>query len=35
MGTMTIPPQKTEWTAARTFRVNADGIITQSSWSGL
>jgi hypothetical protein len=35
MGVMTVPPQKTEWTASRTFRVCADGIITQSSWSGL
>ena len=35
MGVMAVPPQKTEWTASRTFRVSADGIITQSSWSGL
>jgi hypothetical protein len=35
MGMMTIPPQKTEWTASRTFRVSADGIITRASWSGL
>jgi hypothetical protein len=35
MGAMTVPPQKTGWSAARTFHVNADGVITQDSWSGL